>query len=456
MPPINLSIDDYYKEEGFDSQAKFYESQVPSNYTIPNFDDYRLSLRQPQVEPLDEEEIFQEKTIKKPIPSLGMDVPQFVQEPIIEASKQDLDYALYAKDAYEPLNKRNNINNYKYIEADSNDLLATYHNPDENKLIMAIRGTGGFGDLRRDVGIALGSFGGAVGLEPDFSRVQVKVKQNEKKYNPEKITLVGHSSGGSFSNYIGVNNPHYDVITYNMGQGAPFLTDYVKCQIGGCKNIRNYRVIGDWASSLSDYFSSGRTFNLRPIKPTKELKLEAESKDSLLIPSDLYIPHSIDQFINRGGGSQFHPDPFVYGRKLARRIGAVSTAVGVPLALGATKGLIDKKIGEAFSETINQWGEVNPNIWEENTQFVEDLAQSLNYEDGSEIPSTIYNLIDDKIHDQVRQETNLGSLKFIEKGINYLGGGGNILTTGLGWGLGDIAGLAVYNNLLKDNHFENI
>ena len=202
--------------------------------------------------------------------------------------------------------------------------------------------------------------------------------------------------------------------------------------------------------------SSGKTFNLRPIKPTKELKLEAESKDSLLIPSDLYIPHSIDQFINRGGGSQFHPDPFVYGRKLARRIGAVSTAVGVPLALGATKGLIDKKIGEAFSETINQWGEVNPNIWEENTQFVEDLAQSLNYEDGSEIPSTIYNLIDDKIHDQVRQETNLGSLKFIEKGINYLGGGGNILTTGLGWGLGDIAGLAVYNNLLKDNHFENI
>jgi len=253
MPPINLSIDDYYKEEGFDSQAKFYESQVPSNYTIPNFDDYRLSLRQPQVEPLDEEEIFQEKTIKKPIPSLGMDVPQFVQEPIIEASKQDLDYALYAKDAYEPLNKRNNINNYKYIEADSNDLLATYHNPDENKLIMAIRGTGGFGDLRRDVGIALGSFGGAVGLEPDFSRVQVKVKQNEKKYNPEKITLVGHSSGGSFSNYIGVNNPHYDIITYNMGQGAPFLTDYVKCQIGGCKNIKNYRIVGDWASSLSDY-----------------------------------------------------------------------------------------------------------------------------------------------------------------------------------------------------------
>ena len=471
MPPINLSLDEYYKRDGFDSQAKFYESQVPSNYTIPNFDDYKLSLRQPLVEPLDE---FTETKIIQTEPTLGGDVPFVpdtrpqvarqlgqdvaeteVVEPIIEATKEDLDYALYAKDAYEPVNKRSNIKNYKYIEADSNDLLATYHNEDENKLIMAIRGTGGFQDVKRDVGIALGSFGGAMGLEPDFSRLEVKIKENEKKYDPEKITLVGHSSGGSFSNYIGVDNPHYDVITYNIGQGLPFLTDYVKCQIGGCKNIKNYRVIGDFASSLSDYFSSGKTFNIRPIKPTRELELEAESKDSILIPNELYIPHSIDQFINREGGSQFHPDPYVYGRKLARKVGAVSTVVGVPLALGVSKGLINVKRGADVSAEIDRYGR-NEGVMEEASQFVEDLAESLGYEEGFEVPNTIYDLLDDKIKENIEKKTNLGVLKYVEPVINLASGGSNILYAGLGYGLGDIAGLTVYNNLFMDNQYENI
>ena len=471
MPPINLSLDEYYKEDGFDSQAKFYESQVPENFTIPNFDDYKLSLRQPLVEPLDE---FTEITIKKTEPTLGGDVPFVpdtrpqvarqlgqdvgdteVVEPIIEASKEDLDYAIYAKDAYEPVNKRNDFKNYKYIEADSNDLLATYHNPDENKLIMAIRGTGGFKDLKRDVGIALGSFGGAMGLEPDFSRLEVKIKENEKKYDPEKITLVGHSSGGSFSNYIGVDNPHYDVITYNMGQGLPFLTDYVKCQIGGCKNIKNYRVIGDFASSLSDYFSSGKTFNIRPIKPTRELELEAESKDAILIPSELYIPHSIDQFINRDGGTQFHPDPYVYGRKLARKVGAVSTSVGVPLALGITQNLIDTKIKKEYSKEIDKFTE-GTGEFEEVSQFVEDISTTLGYKGGFEAPASFYDVLEKNVEQGIKDKTNLGSLKYIERGINYLGSGTNILTGVLGYGLGDIAGLGVYENLLKDNHFENI
>ena len=486
MPPILQSIDQYYKQVGFDSQAKFYQSQVPENFSIPNFDEYKLSLRQPLVEPFEDtyfgiteidkdietgiteidkpiEDVFTERTIRKTQPTLGGDIPEPQdEEPIIEASKQDLDFALYAKDAYEPVNKRNNINNYIYMEDDSDDLLATYHNPNEDKLIMAVRGTRDWKDMKRNIGIGLGavySFSGADALEPDYSRLEVKIKDNEKKYDPKKITLVGHSSGGTISNYMGVDNPHYDVITYNMGQGLPFLTDYIKCKIGGCENIKNYRVIGDWASSLSDYFSSGKTFNLRPIKPTREIELEAQSKDAILIPSELYIPHSIDQFINRDSGSQFHPDPYVYGRKLARKVGAVSTAVGVPLALGYTKGLIDTKISDKYRQAINEWGTLTDNkndIWEENMMFVEDLVESLGYEDGSEIPNTLYDIIDENIHAQIKRNTNLGSLKYIEKGVSMLGGGTNILTAGLGYGLGDIAGLAVYENLFKDNHFENI
>lgn len=139
MAPILQSIDQYYKQVGFSSQAKFYQSQVPENFTIPNFDDYKLSLRQPQVLPFEDkiEDVFTETTIRKTEPTLGGDVPEPQdEEAIIEASKQDLDFALYAKDAYEPINKRNNINNYIYMEDDSNDLLATYHNPNDDKLII--------------------------------------------------------------------------------------------------------------------------------------------------------------------------------------------------------------------------------------------------------------------------------------------------------------------------------
>ena len=483
MPPIIQSIDQYYREYGFDSQAKFYQSQIPENFTIPNFDEYKLSLRQPQVQPFEDtyfgiteidkdiqtgithidkpiEDVFIEKTIRKTEPALGQDVPEPRDEEIFEPSKKDLDFALYAKESYEPIDKRKDINNYKYIESDSTELLATYYNPNNKNLIQAVRGTRDWKDMKRNIGIGLGavySFRGADALEPDYTRLKFKIKDNEKKYDPKKITIVGHSSGGSFSNYIGVDNPHYDIITYNMGQGLPFLTDYVKCKLGGCKNIKNYRVIGDWASSLSDYFSSGKTFNLRPIKPTRELELEAESKDSILIPSELYIPHSIDQFINRGGGSQFHPDPYVYGRKLSRKVGAVFTAVGVPLALGITKNLIDTKIQQAYREGLPQYV-VGNTIYEENMDFIENLAETMGYDryDEDALPSTLINVLHDKVKFDVKAGVDIGNLKYIEKGVNMLGGGGNILTAGLGYGLGDIAGLAIYENLLKDNHFENI
>jgi len=460
MPPILQSIDQYYKEVGFDSQAKFYQSQVPENFTIPNFDEYKLTLRQPQVEPFEDiiEDVFTETTIRKTEPTLGGDVPEPQdEEPIIEASKEDLDFALYAKDAYEPVNKRNNINNYIYMEDDSNDLLATYHNPNDDKLIMAVRGTGGLKDMKRNIGIGLGSFGGAIGLEPEYSRLEVKIKDNEKKYDPKKITLVGHSSGGSFSNYIGVDNPHYEVITYNMGQGLPFLTDYVKCKIGGCENIKNYRVIGDWASSLSDYFSSGKTFNLRPIKPTRELELEAQSKDSILIPTELYIPHSIDQFINRDSGSQFHPDPYVYGRKLARKVGAVSTAVGVPLALGITKGYSASKIKQIFKEALPQ-NVVGDTNFEKTERFVEELAETMGYNkyDEDAIPNELLNVLQERVKFDIKEGVDIEKYKYIEKGVSMLGGGTNILSAGLGYGVGDVAGLFVYENFLKDNQYENI
>ena len=211
---------------------------------------------------------------------------------------------------------------------------------------------------------------------------------------------------------------------------------------------------------MSDYFSSGKTFNIRPIKPTRELELEAESKDALLIPNELYIPHSIDQFINREGGSQFHPDPYVYGRKLARRVGALTTAVGVPAALGLTKNLIDKKISDAYEEEFQKFVNTREGfpsgVFEENLQFVEDIAETLGYEDSTQIPTSLYDVLSDKVEDNIRDQTNLGSLKYIERGINFLGGGTNILSAGIGYGLGDIAGLGIYENLLKDNHFENI
>ena len=451
MPPILQSINEQYKNQGFDSQAKFFESKIPVNFEIPTFKMYKDQLSNINLQ----KEIDTGSTIiDADIPTgtteiLEEDEKLFIEKPVsVEAKKEDLNYANFAKDVYNKKDKRNNLNNFKYIEEDSDEILGTYYNSNTNELIQSIRGTGDVRDLKRDAGIILGSLGGNILISQEFNKINEKIKQNKTKYKPAKTTVTGHSSGASLANYIGVQNPDYDVITFNMGQGLPFAKDIISCGLAGCKNIKNYRIAGDFASSLSSMFSQGSVFDLKPKIPTEEIKLEAEAKESIFIPTELYIPHSIDQFIHRD--DNLHPDPFLYGRKLARRVGAVSLAFGLPVITSGISSIVQQKIDKLVDEEyLNVSGE-----FEDSLQFIYELGEAT----GMEPPFTLYNMFNTQYEQNIKSRVNIGNLKPIQKTLNFIQGSSSGMQSLIGFGLGDVAGVMMYDNLFKskEEQFANI
>jgi hypothetical protein len=455
MPPIiQRSIDDYYRDLGFLNQEAYFENIIdPTDIRMESFEEFKKNFQQPQVEeleptpmPLPIREIEQEVIFEEPPPS--------------GAKKSDLDFALFAKDSYQDVDKRRNINNHKYIKADSNNLLATYYDEDNENLIMAVKGTSEFGDARKDVGIALGSFGGSIGLEPEYFGLTQKIKENEQKYKPKKVTITGHSAGGSLASYVGVDNPNYDVVTFNMGTGMPFLTDYVKCKMGGCENIKNYRVAGDFASSLSDYFASGNVYNLKPIKPTEEMRIQAETKESIFIPADLHIPHSIDQFVGRTMNNMM-PDPYIYGRKLASRIGGFSAGIGLPLISSIAGSRTQSMIAEEIEKKVGD-PEFNPEVERAVTEVFQEELQDLGLSPPKSLPK-LFDVPLEVIGREQAEEQLLTNPAFsnILKVKNVASSFDKVSTISgglLGFGLGNIAGNLIYDNILKspENQFEDI
>jgi len=445
MPPIQQpNINEYYKSIGFDNQESYFEKiDDPTDIRMESFDEFQKDFNQRPPMPI--REVEQEIQFEQPMP--------------INAKKSDLDFAVFAKDSYRDVDKRNDIGNHKYIEEDSNNLLSTYYDDKNENLIMAIKGTSKFSDLRKDVGIALGSFGGAAGIEPEYFGLTQKIKENEKKYKrAKKITVTGHSAGGSFANYVGVDNPNYDVVTYNMGQGLPFISDYVKCKMGGCQNIKNYRVAGDFASSLSDWFSSGNVHTIRPRKPTEEMRLEAESKESIFIPADLHIPHSIDQFIGRTM-TNMNPDPYVYGRKLASRVGGFAAGIGLPLISGIAGSKSEQLINKEYNELLTQ----KDSAFENEMALMEEMVSDLD-DINVQTPGFLVPFFQEQMEsaqgraaETIVKNTasNLFKIKSLAGNINKV----STIAGGLvGVGLGNVAGNLIYDNILKtpENQFADI
>jgi hypothetical protein len=452
MPPIiPKSINSYYQDLGYTSQEEYFQQIDDENdVRTDDLQQFLADFNQPLVTELND---------PRPIREIEQEI-EFRETPMVQADKKDLDFALFAKDSYNEVSKRKDINNHKYIEEDSNKLLATYYDDKNENLIMAIKGTSEFSDFRKDVGIALGSFGGAIGLQPEYFNLTQKIKKNEKKYKAKKVTITGHSAGGSYSNYIGVDNPNYDVVTFNMGQGLPFLTDYVKCKMGGCDRIRNYRVAGDFASSLSDYFSSGNVYNLKPIKPTESMRLEAESAESIFIPADLHIPHSIDQFIGRTLNN-LNPDPYVYGRKLSSRVGAIGAGIGLPLISSVATSKIGSMIGKETEEILTDELSLIPQEREEIVEFDKDLRLF-----GIEPPQLFTELLDrdlvqfsrEEAEEQVLSNPNFSNILKVKNLASSFDTVSTFTGGLLGFGLGNVAGNLIYDNLLKtpENQFADI
>jgi len=249
------------------------------------------------------------------------DVIPFQDEEVTPDPKDNFEpYAQMSNDVYNKANERNNIRDYKYLSDESNENYGVYENDDEYHI--AIKGTSKDSltkDLGQDFAIGLGSLSLGFGLSSDISEVQSKI--NDLKQTEKKISLSGSSKGGSIASYVGIDNPDVDTITFNKGSGLPFISDMIKCKIYGCSNIKNYRIAGDFASVIGSKIDNQLYETLRPKFPTKEEESKADQLEDFAIERDLYIPHSVSQFIGRNPNNL--DSEHRYARKLASKTGRI-------------------------------------------------------------------------------------------------------------------------------------
>ena len=348
MPPLHPIGDDYLKTLGdyFDNVVEFE--------TLRNQDE--------KLTPPDEINLLQPEN-----------PTEFISEPI-RADEQDLGYAEFAKDSYNSIDDRKDIKDYNYLKEDSTDRIATYKNNDN--LVFALKGTSPdspVGDFIRNTGISLGSIGSAFSYPTHWDN-QSHINKVKEKYKDKKIIVTGHSQGGSYANYLGVDNPDYDVKTFNLGTGLPLLKNWMTCKLGNCDNIKNYKIVGDWASSM--FGKQGNTFLLRPKIPDSNLREQAEAVERFYLPNDALLSHGVDNFLGRTN-KNLKNDYGYYGRKIAGRLGAIA-GLAAPLAfdkLGAkavvasitspTRSGFDQR-GEQFV-TLNRLANIKQTIGNVNT-----------------------------------------------------------------------------------------
>ena len=283
-----------------------------------------------------------------------------------------------------------------------------------------------------------------------------EIKEVKSKYDDYNVSVTGHSAGGSLANYLGVEHPDYAVNTFNMGQGLPFISNTIKCKLGNCENINNFRIVGDWASSLSDTFSPGKVFNMKPIIPTDEMNLQADSQETFYYPNYMSLPHNINQFIDREQNEPL-PDYGQYGRKLAGNIGGITAAIGLPYGV--------KKINSAVGRYTQKMFNAQPNP---NLSMMREDSTELRYSPGIQLMSDPDEQFDRFGSGGILQEMvadySVGSMleqqtdKFLKKNTplrlakNFFGGMANMndVVGGLaGFGVGDVAGTALYESVLK-------
>ena len=264
-------------------------------------------------------------------------------------SREDLGYAFFAKDSYRDIDERSDFNNYQYLPQDSTERVGVYKSDEDNEVVYAIQGTElqdqPIQDFFRNAGIAIG--GPTTELfDPTYYSYKKHIENTNKKYSTHRPVIVGHSQGGTYAGLLGTTNPNYKTITFNAGSGfIPSSMDF-KCLISGCDNIKQYRIVGDWASANQ----ITNSFQLRPKIGDPELERQAEQADRIYIPQDYLLTHGINNFIGRNE-SNLKTDYGAYGRKIARRVGDFAGLFALPA--------IGKKVGEKLVRT-SMVSESNP------------------------------------------------------------------------------------------------
>jgi len=356
-------------------------------------------------------------------------------QPFVDQITEPVDYTPYAEiaqQAYET--DRVNTDRYIYDKELSSPDYGVYESSDE--YVIGIRGSSpetATRDFIRDTQVALGSIStmtmtNPFGIGKAVGEVDQLVKELKSKGKDKKIALAGHSLGGSIASYFGIDNPDVDVYTFNKGEGLPFISDAVKCSIYGCRNIKNYRIAGDFASLGSKLGNIGTYETLRPVRPTEKVQEEAQLAGGYFIEPELYLPHSISNFIGRDSKEKLNSN--IYARPLAGKIGNIAGAV-LPIVAGIGYNQYLKTLGEDALERVAKLpaGTIGQRI-------IQAMAER-----GVQEPSAE----DVAISEQVQRTVMEPIVAGLE---NTLSG----VATGsiLGRSAGELAGLAFYEQFLRE------
>jgi len=160
--------------------------------------------------------------------------------------------------AYEKHNLSKYPPGYQLDKELSNSNETVLFNKDTNQAILSHRGTSNARDIISDVALATGMRF----LDPRFRHAKKKTKKFNKKYKDSEKVVVGHSLGGSLSEY-GVNQKHMKktpIITFNKGAG---LYDWNNTRL---KNQTDVRTKQDLVSFTSKYQRGGKTKQVRAKK----------------------------------------------------------------------------------------------------------------------------------------------------------------------------------------------
>jgi hypothetical protein len=138
---------------------------------------------------------------------------------------------------------------YKMDDELSNIEEKVYNNEKTGDLLIAYRGSVNLANDWLDTNISL--LKGDLKNSKRFERSKDVYDKAKKKYNKDKVILVGDSLGGSIASAVGNNKDK--ILTHNKGTSIG--------NIGNKKNEISYREKGDLVSILNSQNSKTKTLN---------------------------------------------------------------------------------------------------------------------------------------------------------------------------------------------------
>ena len=170
---------------------------------------------------------------------------------LLDKKKKKINLYDAIKASYGSKEHENNIINNGYIKDNSlsNHNQSVYYHPKKQKLLAGVAGTH-FTHNLNDVGVDVMHAIGVIKSTNRFKEAEDVLKKSKEKYNPRKTDIVGHSIGGTITNYLGDSKDRKHTLDagYTIGQPTRpdennYRTAYdpVSLLASGAKHIKTLR-----------------------------------------------------------------------------------------------------------------------------------------------------------------------------------------------------------------------